>query len=447
VYDYITIYYNNRKIIYILRKEKYGSMLNMTDKAKEYLQELLTCPPGLEPKEELVGYHAVNPFIAETSSARGYMMSAHHSQRLALINGEEKIVQTGLEKQLGENTFSSKANSDYEVIKVITRYSGISAAYASATVDKIAIVENLDTGEIDYLEVPQKWTTNSRFGFEYKWNKKVLDNITTGSIIPKGTILADSPGITENGGYKHGINANIALITLPETDKDGVVISESFAKKLMFNVYETKVIEFGENTFPLNIYGDNTNYKPFPDIGEHIADHSVVMALRYYNPDISPAVASINDVKDFDPIFDKCYYTRGPGSTIDGINGGKIESGVVVDIKAYHNPKRNKEVYAGTTGVIDKYVNGLRHYYQNILDTYTALKTEHYRKYKNYDLKLSDKFHALIVDALSIANPKNLRMEYKTRNDDIDLYRIEITIKYAITPTRGNKLSDGYGSV
>lgn len=422
-------------------------MINITDKAKEHLHTLLDSDPDLRLREELVGYHSINPFIKNTSASRGYMMSSHSSQRLTLVGGDEKIIQTGLEKQFGKNTLSTKAENDYNLIKVVNRYNGISNKYASVTTEKTLIVEDAETGELDYIEMPYKYTAQGSMGFRYKWNKNALDEAIATGYIKKGTIFADSPAVTKNSGYKHGVNANMALITLPETDKDGVIISESLAKRLAFEVFETRVIEFGANAFPLNLYGTKDEYKPFPDIGEKIADHSVLMAVREYDDHISPAITSVNDMMEFDPLFDICTYVRGPGEDIDIGNGKIVGSGVVVDIKAYYNPKHKKECYTGVTGVVDKYVNGLKKYYQEIIDVYERAKSEHYAKYKE-NIKVSEKLHKLLIDAYAVANPNNDKINYVSRKDNLDIYRIEITVKYTIVPDApGYKTSDsGYGA-
>ena len=138
----------------------------MTDKAKECLKDILDTEPDLKLQEELLSYHAMNPFVATTSSARSYMMSSHHSQRLVLNGGDEKIIQTGLEKQLSGNTLNKKCDSDVEVIRVINRYNGISSGYANALTQKLLIVEDLTTGEIDCIDLPYKSVMQGHFGFK-----------------------------------------------------------------------------------------------------------------------------------------------------------------------------------------------------------------------------------------------------------------------------------------
>lgn len=410
------------------------------------VDKLLHVDEDLRIKEELVGLHAINPFIAHCSSARGIMLSSHFSQSVVLDNGEEKIIQTGLEKQFGENTFSKKAETDLRIIKIIDRYNSIDYDGINAVVEKLFIVENLETGEIDCIEIPYYHSLHQYFGFKYKIDPNMMEELKPGSILPKGTILADSPSVTENSGYKFGVNGNLCLINLPETTEDGVVISKSFADRLAYTIFEKRVVEFGSDSYPLNIYGDENNYKPFPDIGEYVNDESVIMVLREYNERLSPALTSVNDVKNFDPLFDKAMYVKSPGQS-KYVNGKPVNYGRVVDIKAYSINKPKKEVYTGTADCIKKYVVGLKKYYNDILAVYNHLTTDKFRnKPTKKDIPLSENFRRLIIEAMSIANPNNDTIEYKFKNEKLNLYRIEFTIEYTCVPTVGAKLSNLHGA-
>jgi hypothetical protein len=410
------------------------------------INKVFEVDPLLEIKEKLVSIHALNPFVANDSSARSYMFSSHLSQAITLEHGDERIIQSGLESQFGQNTFSKKTESDIRILKIIPRYRGIDQNSINAVTELFIMFENLDTGEIDHINIPYYFTLHQYFGFKYKWNNDVLGTLMPGTVLPKGTILADSPSVDVNSGYKFGANLNIALMTIPETAEDGVVISQSMSKKLSYKIFETRVVEFGTDSFPLNIYGDDENYKAFPDIGEQINDDSVIMALRDYDQALSPALVSVKDVQSFNPIFDKAVYVKGPGSKVND-GEGVIKSGVVVDIKAYHSPKFKKEIYTETAGDVQKYVNGYKRFYQDILDQYDKLRADHYRMYKNNDLRISEQTHRLLIDAYAILNNKNHKINYSFRNEPLDIYRIEFTIEYTINPSVGAKITDGHGKV
>ena len=360
-------------------------------------------------------------------------MSQQLSQILTLEKGEEKIIQSGMEQQLAENTFSVKFPSDARIIAVVKRYDGIDSKSVTETTEITIIYEDLSNGMIDVLHLPYYFSLHQYFGFKYQWDEDVLRNLRPNTIIEKDTIVGDSPTLRENNGYAYGVNANVALASFPESAEDGVIISESLAKKLGYKVFETRIVEFGTDMFPLNIYGDINNYKPFPEIGEEIGEDAVLMALREYNPELSPALTSKYDTMEYNPVFDKVIYVKKPGSKI-------------VDIKGYYTPKPKKDSYTGTADMVMKYSNGVLRYHNRILEIYEQLRSDHYKRYKNNDLHLSEELDRLIVYSLGIVNPDKAKIKRTYKKDDLDVYRLEFTIESTLTPNYGGKLSDLSGA-
>lgn len=400
----------------------------------------------LKVQEELLSFHAMNPFIGSTSSARSYMSSSHVSQSITLMHGEERIIQTGVEKQFAGNTFNHKADEDFRVLGVIPRYRGIAADTVNDIVSYIILGQNLESGEYDVIDVPYYNNTHVKYGFVYNWNHDVLNNLRPESIIPKGTILADSPTVSGyNSSWKGGRNVNLALLSLPETTEDGIVMSESCAEKFAFKSIETKTIEFGSTSFPLNLYGDEEHYKPFPEIGELINEDAVLMVLRDYDSRLSPALTSRKDVMEYDPIFDKAVYVKEPGSEVV-VCGEKHKTGRVIDIRIYANNKHRKNVYTGTCEIIDKYITGMRQYHDDILAVYEKIKKDHYNKYRNNLPKLSNRLHRLIIESMAISGTMTGRLGYSYKNQPLDIFRVEIDIEYTNKLKVGNKCSDLYGS-
>lgn len=407
------------------------------------VEKVFEIDPDLEIREELIGMHAINPFVANDSSARSHMASSHISQHITINNGDEKIMQTGLEIQFGDNTYSVKAQDDIRIKKIIYRYNGISANSVSARTEVFCLVENLSTGELDFLNLPHYFSLHQYFGFKYKWNKELLSTLMPGNIIRKDTIFADSPTVCENKGYKFGINANIALWSIPAVGEDGVVISKSTADRLSYTVFETRTVSFGAECFPLNIYGDENNYKAFPEIGDMINDDSVVMVLRDYDARLSPALTSKQDVRNFNPTFDRAVYVKGPGNELV-INGHKVESGVVVDITAIASPRFKKNIYTDTANDVLKYVDGYRKYHQDIITSYEEISLDHFRRFKE-NIKVSERLHRFLIDSYAIVNPDNANIAYSLRNEPLDIFNITFTISYNVVPSIGSKISDLHG--
>ena len=200
------------------------SKINLS-KVSDLLDTLKNSDPDLDIRDEHASIHAANAFIKFISSPRSYMMGQHFGQSVPIMFGDEKITQTGLEKQLGENTFSKTIEKDSYVNKVISRYASISSDAVDYEVEKLFIIEDIETGVLDYISVPTYFAAHQEFGFEYKKNEELIESIRPGMSVAGGTILADSPTKTKNHGYKFGANLNIALITMNSTAEDGVVLS------------------------------------------------------------------------------------------------------------------------------------------------------------------------------------------------------------------------------
>jgi len=387
---------------------------------------------NLNIQEELLSFHAINPFIAHSSSPRGLMMSSHIAQHVVLEEGRPGIIQTGIERQLGKNTYSAKAESDVRVVSVIKRYNGVSANTVTATSEYTVIVQDIETGVLDIIPVPSYHKFHQLFGFGYRVNEDILNPSIIGRVLPKDTVLADSPAVHKDGSYAFGRPVNIAYMSIPEVTGDGVVISDTLAKKLRFKTYETVVVEFGEKCFPLNLYGDESNYKAFPEIGEYIRKDRAVIATRNYDTELSPALTSVNDVMQYDPDYDRCYFSKSVG-------------GKIIDIKAYSNPKIRRNIYTNTSDQVVKYTESLKNYYRDILKVYEQQKAEYWNRFK-LELPVSERLTSLLLDARAITEEKK-NVKYTYKNDLVDLYRVEFVIEHDTVPDdNGFKITGMNGS-
>ena len=375
---------------------------------------------------------ALNPFIEHNSSPRGLMMSSHISQIIVINKPEPSMIQTGLEFEFGKYTFMKKTEDPIEIIDIIKRYDTINI---NKTVEFTIIYKNHSTGEIDVMDIPKFERYHPYFGFEYKLNP-ILKTIEKGDYLPPETILAKPPTVFDNGEYGFGVDANVCLMTIPGVDEDGFVVSEDFCKKMNYKIYETHTVEFGSNSILLNLYGDDENFKPFPDIGEEINDTGVLCAVRdlttlEYDDMLLPALMNKYDVMSFNPIFDKAVYAR--------------KKGVVVDIKVWKNNRLRKEMPIGTYELLDNYKDTYVTYYKKILHDYHNLK----REYGNYglELKLSPKLRTLITEAIGMveSDKPNTRLKKTFKKDELDLYRVEFTIEYEMSIGVKNKLSNFHG--
>ena len=377
---------------------------------------------------QLMGVSSLNFSDGNDSSPRKAMFATHLGQALVIDKSTERRIQTGMEREFGKYTFSVKAPCNMEIIRLIERYRPtLGADSINENPHTVVLYENVDTKEIGMMELTRFCSYHQHFGFPYKPTRH-FHELRRGAAIPEGTVLLDSPSVTDNGGYKFGRELNVAFMTIPGVAEDGIVISEDVLSHFKIRTYETRIVEFGSESFPLNLYGTVDNFKSFPDIGEYIRPDGLLMALRKYNEMLGPVKQNIYDLMEVDHIFDKSVYAAGPG-------------GKVIDIRVHHdNSAYNAPTPVGMELQATKYDNARRQFYTELLNEYSRLKRE-----RGDALRLQPKFHRLIVEALSVVGESESRIIKMSGKNPLDDWRLEFVIEYEITPTIGFKLTDCHG--
>jgi len=390
----------------------------------------------------LIGLTGYNNFCYHNASSRSVMSSSHMSQRLVLENGEECMLQTGIEKELAKYNFASKMPEDGIVVAVIERYpEGIGKDSLNYNPETVVIYEKEVDNQLDCFIINDHSCNDQYFGFKYRTTENI-EKLIPGTPIAKDTTFATTPAATENGGYAYGLNLNTAIMSVPGVAEDGFVISESAIRKLNYKIYQSRSIELGSSHFPLNVHGTIDDYKIFPDIGDRLADSGrddgLLMALRKYDDILSPTMMSVHDTMNVDNIFDKTIYVRGP-------------KGKIVDIKVIaSNSTISKHLPREMSGQLMKYQKAYVTFYNKLLEIERKLRRERKDKYGQDELDLSPKLHHLIVEALVVTNqphpayknPLNLLF----KKIPIDEFRIEFVIEYDLIPNIGSKLTNSHGS-
>lgn len=387
-------------------------------------------PPLVENElhREFMGVNGLSFADRNNSASRKQMYSSHLSQALVIRDSEERLIQTGMEREYGKYTFSVKMPVNAHIIRVIDRYrqhEGIDSIPVNP--QTVIIYEDSATKEVGILSVPLYCSYHQYFGFQYKRQPGLAD-IRKDAYIPAGTVLMDSPAKTENGGWGYGLNLNVAYMSHPAVSEDGIVISRDVLPRLGIHIYETRVIEWGGKSFPLNLYGKREGeYKIFPDIGEPVREDGILCALRTYDPYLAPVEQGVNDVKDVHHTFDKKIYASGPG-------------GRVVDIRIHHD-RQNYTPIPGRDDQVVKYDNARVRFYEEILAEYKRLE-----KSRGVSLSITREFHRLVVEAISVvASEEKERIQRLYRQTPLDEWRVEIVVEYPVTPNYGFKLTDGHG--
>lgn len=374
---------------------------------------------------DLMGVNGLNPWDGHDSSSRKQMFSSHIGQTLVIKGSTERYVQTGMEREYGRYTFSLKIPVDAEIIRVVERYPqkiGLDAIRMNP--QSIIIYEDIHTKEVGMIDVRQFCSYHQYFGFEYN-PQPAMSEIRAGAHLKGGTILMDSPSVKTNGGYAYGRQLNMAFMSIPGVSEDGIAICEDVLPHYRFDTYEHRVSEWGSKRFAINLYGDENNYKPFPDIGDVIRPDGLLMALRSYDRDLAIVEQNVHSLQEPDFTFDKLIYAAGAG-------------GRIVDIRVHHDPTNG--YLGGMDAQPEKYDKARREFHQQIATEYFRLKRE-----RGDRLQLTPEFHRQVVESLSVIDNDPQRIIKLYRQAPLDEWRVEFVIQYEVTPTIGFKLTDCHG--
>lgn len=404
---------------------------------------LFSRDPELAISEKTYSVHAINPFIRNLSSSRSLMMATHMSQTLPIKNGDIKLIQTGIEQQMVNSSFSIKVLHTCRVVAIVKNK--ISGDDNPSTIGIITVRDDIDgLKEFDIITIKPYEITSLGFGFMYDIDYDLIDNLFSGSVLEEGTILARTPTHGKDDQWRYGVNANLALISLPEVAEDGIVMSKSLANRLRYDYFEVKNIEFGETVMPLNTYGDDKTYKIIPDIMT-TPNNQLVCVLRKIGAlsaknveilDTDVIMSSRANMRRYDTEFDIGYYIGAPT-----VKNDPNSQPYVIDVDVYKNFSTNYSDMIDDDGSLGKYMDYKKRYYQQIKNIYD---NEIVGRYRRDTIKTSPKLSEVLIDATYYLSDVRKVLQYKGK--DTDAYHIDITTRIPGICNVGSKCSDLHGS-
>lgn len=416
---------------------------------------------------------SINGMVSDknkNSSPRDNMFSSSHTgQMLVVEDSTEKFSFTGMERKFGTATFAIKFPCDAQIIAVIDKYESTMVQHFSSCPLKLIIYQDTNTREFGIIEAMyhSQSVDNRHQNFGYRFSYNTQRSFNPGDRVAKGTIIADSPSKRPNGDYCYGVESVIAFMGIPGIIEDGVVVSESFVKRLKTRGFEKRQIFWGSEMLPLNTYPSKDKYKIFPDIGEEIRQDGLLMALRPWNYLLGPVDMAPEALSEPDYSFDKLTYavpgSKGLERLSDEVkqrmeqHGAKIGSSKVVDITVHHKDSLRVPL---TPAMVEEqprlYLDNLKRYHSRILEEYAKILRTH-----DNQPKLTYDFHRQIVESMSYfsfeenpvtksyAHKENLkgRNVHKTfREQKIEEWMVELTFEYEVIPGIGAKLTDEGGN-
>lgn len=379
-------------------------------------------------KPEFLQVHALQPFVGCISASRGDMFASEIGQAPPLKGSEIRRIQTGMEREFGRYTSMIKMPKDAVIRKVIHKRTpkGLMGNGGMVT-GTLVIYRDID-GVFGSLYIPVHSLNHQKLGFDYHRTEK-LRSMQSGQHIAGGTVLARSPSIDDAGNYKYGVNGNVAFMSIPEVIQDGAVISESFAKKAAFKGYATHVLSIGETTVGLNLYGDDTEYKIFPDVGDYLKDSGIVFATRDIEEDLIPVQLSRHSLK-VEEETDRKTYSEPKARVID------------IDIIRNHSVKPS--LPTETDSQCHRYWEMSKEYYRDIITEYNRICNE----LGTNNPPLTGPFHQLVVEAFSRTYDGSRgggNLGLVNNGNPLNEWTITITLSFDLVPTVSYKMADDSG--
>lgn len=381
---------------------------------------------------EHLSIHSLNAFIALNAPPRGVMMAGHFSQRPSLVESEPNINLTGVEEEFGKYTFGIRMPEDGTVALMLQKYEEtLSDDSINFNPETTVIYQSHETGEFDYFKIPCYASYHPTFGFQYV-AKPAYHELAVNREFPKDTVFADTPAIHGDSHYMYGRNLNVITMSSPNVGLDGYVISRDALPKFNFRMYENRSISFGANEFPLNLYGTEDDYKPFPEIGEYVREDGLLAVLRRLDTPIAPSLLSKNDCRTVDYLFDnKMYVPAGQGR--------------IVDMTVIKSNNINLQLPPEMTHRLEKYNRALMRYYNSIVKFEEQKIMENRRQGGPGVISVTPKLQQLIVEAKAVVGYRcrearqPITLSY--RKEVLDGWMVNFTIEYEMTPNRGFKFT------
>lgn len=378
-------------------------------------------------------------FVNFNSSSRIQMLSSHVGQAIAPAKSDIPRTLTGFESQLADFTFKVEMPVDGIVKSIHRKYEpGLGYNSIRGNPKTTIIYQNNDDYTFDYIDVVEFDVRHPTFTSRYIINP-LVGRLRPGSCIKAGTILAHSPNVKEGEIYATGMEASVAYLSVPAVIEDGFVISDEFAERSSPLEIGSSVASWGKRVYPVNLYGDAENYKPFPDIGDKIREDGLVFALREYDSKFDAIKRTPRALMEVDFISDRCMYGI-PGAEVYDIHA---ETG-----RAEGRPK--PVTPSGMETQAMKYINSASKYYAGILNTYDQAVKEMRR-----GIVISPELQNLVTR--SIADQPNSPKAKAGRNSGIirrtikntplDEYRVEVKYFKRKEVQPGAKMTDKHGGI
>ncbi len=206
------------------------------------------------------------------NSMRSVMFASHLNQFKNMVQPDFPQFFTGGENVVGKYSDGYLKLNESTVYRKIVKFEGL---VENPTV-YVLFVYNKVKKRFEVIRRKPNEDLIEVFG--YKYDNTVIDSFKEGDEISEDTIAFKSTSYDESMNYSYGRDVITQLSFEPFTSEDAAIVSEEIQDLLRNVEVEENIATLNENDFPLNIYGDDLEYKTFPDIGEF--SKGIIMATR-----------------------------------------------------------------------------------------------------------------------------------------------------------------------
>lgn len=377
-------------------KEKYNLKEMLKEKDKQYSGD-----HSIEGKGILTFPQYIN-------SMRSLMFGSHLNQFKNQKYPDFPQFFTGAENLVGKYSDGYKKLNAGKVFRKVVKFEGL---VENPTIYKLFIYNNVKKR---YEVVDRKPVEDLIEVFGYEYNTSVIDSFNEGDEISEGTIAYRSMSYDENMNYSYGRDIVTMYSLDPFTSEDAAIASDELLDLIKPIESDKNIATLNENDFPLNLYGDENNFKVFPDINEY--SNGILMATRrkFNNQVLFDFKADmLNHATDTDT---KYYLT-----------------GKVIDIDIYCN---NEDLQDNS-------------FYHQIF-TYWCYQNAYYREIKKTCEEIFDsgEDYSDDIDYLydRACEMLDLKKKWKEKDNAFSNLQIHILVERESTITVGQKCSGRFGN-
>lgn len=358
--------------------------------------------------ERMLGRGLNQPFNPSNSGARKLLSTAQADQTVPIKEPEVPIVGTGYEIRYGDLSSSIiTAEGDYKVLRIIDKYS-FKPRYHYWTImyDKTNnIYKMIETKSFKHI--------SEKHGYHY--NTDFMDSVNEGESIPQGTILRKSTSYDEYNNRMDGANALCLYAGTERNTEDSIIVCEDVRRKYGTTHFRSTGFPINHNCRLLNKYGNDDEWKSFPDIGEMVKS-GIFCSIREAHKGEELYTLSYNRLKESFPSDDDIIM---PGRVVSI----DVRSNDPAALNSFYNVQL-KKYYDESIRVANEFVSAVGDILQN-----------------DPNAVLSDELKDMHYLQRRILRGDHFINEGKEPNN---VY-LEVTIEEDVLLEIGDKLADRYG--